>query len=75
MPRTMTPALPSQEQLVAKDETSYYNGYCNAEGSLCLNLGLVQYVQTNVNGLVGNWHAVVSGKGTFSFNAMATSAI
>lgn len=52
---------------------------CNAEGSLCLDLGLVQYVQTNVNGREGNWHAVVSaggtGMGTFSFNALGASAI
>jgi len=52
---------------------------CAAEGSLCLDLGLVQYVQTNVNGRNGNWHAVVtpgaSGEGTFSFNAMGASAI
>lgn len=52
---------------------------CAAEGTLCLNLGLVQYVQTNVNGRSGNWHAVVSagpsGEGTFSFNAMGASAI
>jgi hypothetical protein len=48
---------------------------CNEEGALCLNLGLVQYVQVNVNGRTGLWHATVSGEGTFSFNAMATSAI
>ena len=52
---------------------------CGAEGTLCLNLGLVQYVQTNVNGRNGDWHAVVapggSGEGTFSFSAMGASAI
>jgi hypothetical protein len=44
---------------------------------LCLNLnnGLVQYVQVNVNGKAGSYVATVSGGGTFSFNAMAASAI
>jgi len=51
---------------------------CNDKANvLCLNLnnGLVQYVQVNVNGKGGNYVATVSGQGTFSFNAMAASAI
>lgn len=46
---------------------------------LCLNLGLVQYVQANVNGRSGVWKATVSagpgGNGTFSFSSMAASAL
>ena len=42
---------------------------------LSLNSGLVQYVQVNVNGNGGDYVATVSGEGTFSFNAMAASAI
>lgn len=46
---------------------------------LCLDLGLVQYVQVNVNGRVGDWKATVgagpSGGGTFSFMSMAASAL
>jgi hypothetical protein len=52
---------------------------CNAAGVLCLNLGLVQYVQSNVDGRNGEWKAEVSagatGQGTFSFSAMGASAI
>jgi len=47
---------------------------------LCLNLGKVQYVQVNVNGRVGEWHAVVdaappSNQGTFSFISSAASTV
>lgn len=52
---------------------------CNQPGTLCLHLGLVQYVQTNVNGRTGDWHVEVtpgmSGEGTFSLSAMGASAI
>jgi hypothetical protein len=51
---------------------------CNDTANvLCLSLngGLLQYVQVNVNGNAGTYVATVSGKGTFSFNAMAASAI
>jgi hypothetical protein len=53
---------------------------CNdTENVLCLNLGLVQYVQADVDGCYGEWEAVVdagpSGSGTFSFFNMAASAI
>lgn len=40
---------------------------------------LVQYVQVNVNGHAGKWHATVdagaSGQGTFSFTALAASEL
>lgn len=46
---------------------------------LCLNLGLVQYVQADVLGHTGVWSATVSpgasGAGTFSFSSMAASPI
>lgn len=47
---------------------------------LCLNLGKVQYIQVNVNGRAGTWTATVdaaapSNQGTFSFLAMAASAV
>jgi hypothetical protein len=46
---------------------------------LCLNLGLVQYVQADVDGRTGVWQAAVSagstGEGTFSFSTLAASAI
>lgn len=44
---------------------------------LCISLngGLLQYVQVNVNGNAGTYVATVSGNGTFSFNAMAASAL
>ncbi len=52
---------------------------CADPGSMCLDLDLVQYVQVNTNGRVGDWQAVVdagdSGAGTFSFTSMATSPI
>ena len=52
---------------------------CSAQGTLCLNLDLVQYVQVNTNGRTGDWHAIVdagsSGSGTFSFTSMAASPI
>ncbi|HYN88692.1 MAG TPA: vWA domain-containing protein, partial [Ardenticatenaceae bacterium] len=52
---------------------------CDAAGVLCLNLGLVQYVQANVDGRVGTWTATVdagpTGSGTFSFTSFAASAL
>jgi len=46
---------------------------------LCLDLGLVQYVQADVLGHTGVWSATVSpgasGAGTFSFSSMAASPI
>ncbi|HRW11404.1 MAG TPA: vWA domain-containing protein, partial [Caldilineaceae bacterium] len=54
---------------------------CNDTANvLCLNLGKVQYVQVNVNGRVGDWHAVVdaappSNQGTFSFISTAASTV
>ena len=49
----------------------------DTDNVLCIPLsgGLVQYVQVNVNGNGGDYVATVSGDGTFSFNAMAASAI
>lgn len=52
---------------------------CDSPGTICLNLGLVQYVQVNVNNRVGDWHAEVdagpSGGGTFGFTSFATSPV
>ena len=49
------------------------------EVELCLDLGLVQYVQANVDGRYGEWQAIVdagaSGEGTFSLFSMAASPI
>ena len=46
---------------------------------ICYNLGLVQYVQTDVAGQTGDWFVTVapgaSGEATFSFMAVAASAI
>src|SRR5690606_24158103 len=46
---------------------------------LCLNLGLVQYVQANTAGHYGEWQGIVAagpgGEGTFSFTSMAASPI
>lgn len=53
---------------------------CDEGGALCLNLApLVQYLQFNTNGRIGNWTARVSagpsGQGTFSFTSMGASPI
>jgi hypothetical protein len=52
---------------------------CNEAGALCLELDLVQYMQVNVNGRIGEWHVVVdagpTGEGTFNFTSMAASPI
>ena len=52
---------------------------CAEPGALCLNLDLVQYIQVNTNGRIGDWNAVVdagnTGAGTFSFTSFATSPI
>ncbi len=52
---------------------------CGSAGVLCLDLGLVQYVQANVNNRVGDWTAEIgagpTGGGTFSFTSFATSPI
>ena len=46
---------------------------------LCLNLGLVQYVQVKTNGRNGLWHAIVtpgpSGNGTFMFSSIGASTL
>lgn len=46
---------------------------------LCLNVGLVQYVQVKVNGRKGIWRATVSagatGAGTFSFSSIGASTV
>lgn len=46
---------------------------------LCLNLGLVQYVQVKVNGRKGIWRATVSagagGAGTFAFSSIGASTM
>ena len=53
---------------------------CNDTANvLCLDLGLVQYVQADVDGRVGDWQATVeagpTGEGTFSFTSIAASAL
>jgi hypothetical protein len=52
---------------------------CDEAGAMCLDIDLVQYVQINSNGRVGDWHAVVdagpSGASTFSFTSFAASPI
>ncbi len=46
---------------------------------MCLDLDLVQYVQVNTNGRIGDWQALVdagnTGSGTFSFTSFAVSPI
>ena len=52
---------------------------CSDPGTMCLDLDLVQYVQVNTNGRIGDWQVVVdagnTGSGTFSFTSFATSPI
>jgi len=52
---------------------------CNTEGMLCVTVGLVQYVQVNVNGRTGLWTVDVqpgpSGAGTFAFSSMAAGPL
>jgi hypothetical protein len=53
---------------------------CNdTENVLCVDAGLVQYVQADVEGQTGEWQATVSagssGSGTFSFSSMAVSPL
>jgi len=52
---------------------------CSDPGTMCLDLDLVQYVQVNTNGRVGDWEALVdagnTGSGTFSFTSFAVSPI
>ena len=69
----------SFEKLVVKYPNGQQVSCADTANVLCLDLGLVQYVQANVNGRVGEWQAIVdagpSGEGTFSFTSMAASAI
>lgn len=52
---------------------------CNSNGVLCVNVGLVQYVQVDVNGRTGRWTVDVqpgpSGSGTFALSSMAAGAL
>ncbi|MCJ7662348.1 MAG: VWA domain-containing protein [Anaerolineales bacterium] len=64
-------------------EVSYPDGSqvsCSDEANvLCLDLGLVQYIQVDVDNRAGEWNAVVdagkTGAGTFSFISMAASEL
>jgi len=51
----------------------------DTENVLCLNLGLVQYVQADVDGRTGEWTATVeagpTGSGTFSFTSFAAGVL
>lgn len=52
---------------------------CNSNGVLCVNVGLVQYVQVDVNGRTGRWTVDVqpgaSGSGTFALSSIAAGAL
>lgn len=52
---------------------------CNSNGVLCVNVGLVQYVQVDVNGRTGRWTVEVqpgaSGSGTFALSTIAAGAL
>ena len=67
------------EKLVVKYPDGQPVNCADTANVLCLDLGLVQYVQANINGRYGAWQAIVdagpSGEGTFSLSSMAASAI
>ncbi len=67
------------EDLVVKYPGGQQVDCGNTSAVLCLDLGLVQYVQANVGGRYGEWQAIVdagpSGEGTFSLITMAASPI
>ena len=52
---------------------------CNTSGVLCIDVGMVQYRQVNVNGRTGLWKVNVqpgaSGSGTFAFSTMAAGPL
>jgi|GEM_PF-1971402 len=65
--------------LAVKDPAGVAVDCADTVNVLCLNLGLVQYVQVQLNGRTGLWQADVtagpSGEATFSFNAFAASSL
>jgi hypothetical protein len=69
------------ERMIVRDPNGAEVSCADTANVLCvsLNNGLVQYVQVNVNGRSGFYTAVVdagaSGDGTFSFSALAASAL
>lgn len=67
------------ESLVIKYPGGQQVDCADTANVLCLNLGLVQYVQANTAGHYGDWQAIVDagpgGEGTFSFFSMAASPI
>lgn len=69
----------SFEPLVVRTPDNAQISCADSANVLCLNLGLVQYVQVKVNGRKGVWSAVVSagatGAGTFSFSSIGASSI
>jgi hypothetical protein len=69
----------SFEDLVVRYPNGTQVSCADTENVLCLNLGLVQYVQADVDGRTGEWTATVdagpTGSGTFSFTSFAVSAL
>ncbi len=91
--KTYTIAVDSLMQGVAFLQTGYSGSFspmvvkdpsgtvinCTDPGVLCLDLGRVQYVQSNVNGRTGVWTATVNaggfGTSTFTVSAMAAGRL
>ena len=91
--KTYTIAVDSLMQGVAFLQTGYSGSFspmvvkdpngtainCTDSGVLCLNLGRVQYIQSNVNGRTGVWTATVNaggfGTSTFTVSAMAAGRL
>ncbi|MCC7352621.1 MAG: VWA domain-containing protein [Anaerolineae bacterium] len=91
--KTYTIAVDSLMQGVAFLQTGYSGSFspmvvrdpsgsvinCTDPGVYCLNLGRVQYVQSNVNGRTGVWTATVNaggfGTSTFTVSAMAAGRL
>jgi len=69
----------SFEDLVVRYPNGTQVSCADTENVLCLNLGLVQYVQADVDGRTGEWTATVdagpTGSGTFSFTSFSVSAL
>ncbi|HUW14830.1 MAG TPA: vWA domain-containing protein, partial [Anaerolineae bacterium] len=69
----------SFEDLVVRYPNGTQVSCADTENVLCLNLGLVQYVQADADGRTGEWTATVNagptGSGTFSFTSFSVSAL
>ncbi|HMN28408.1 MAG TPA: hypothetical protein PKE45_09665, partial [Caldilineaceae bacterium] len=75
----------SFEPMIVTDPAGNPVNCAAPSGVLCLTVDhipgdrMVQYVQVDTGGQGGNWHALIdagaSGEGTFSFNALAASAL